>query len=41
MRSGWMLCDCAYIDKDVATEEEVQSFNDDMKNEAKRGGVIL
>ena len=41
MRSGWMLCDCAYIDNDVATEEEVQSFNDDMKNEAKRVGVIL
>ena len=41
LATGGRMCDCTYINKDVATEEELQNYEDDMKNEAKRGGVIL
>lgn len=37
--TGGSMCDCTYISKDIATREEFQAFNDDMRNEAKRGGI--
>lgn len=41
LSTGGGMCDCTYISKDIATREELQAFEDDMKNEAKRGGVVL
>lgn len=35
------MCDCTYISKDMATKEEFQDYEYDMRNEAKRGGIIL
>lgn len=37
--TGGRLCDCTYISKDIATEEEKREYENDMANEALRGGV--
>ena len=41
LATGGRMCDCTYSNKAVATEEELQNYEDDMKNEAKRGGITL
>lgn len=39
--TGGKICDCTYISKDIASEEEMQEYKNDMKNEAVRGGIVL
>lgn len=41
LATGGSMCDCTYISKEIATREELQAFEDDMGNEAKRGGIVL
>lgn len=41
LATGGSMCDCTYISKDIVTKEELQAFMDDMRNEAKCGGVDL
>lgn len=39
--TGGKICDCTYISKSVATNEEMQEYKNDMENEAVRGGIVL
>ena len=39
--TGGSICDCTYISKDIATEDEIREYENDMANEALRGGVGL
>lgn len=41
LATGGKVCDCTYISKDIASKEELQEYENDMRNEASRGGVRM